>query len=40
MHAGSQHFLVSPGTAEACGPALAGLADGLTWEFMSLVPPA
>lgn len=39
MHAGSQHFLVSAGTAEACGRALAGLADGLTWEFMSLVPP-
>ena len=39
MHAGSQHFLVGPGTAEACGRALAGLADGHTWLFMSLVPP-
>ena len=39
MHAGSQHFLVGPGTGEACGRALAGLADGHTWEFMTLIPP-
>lgn len=39
MHAGSQHFLVGPNTAESCGRAMAGLADGHTWEFMTLVPP-
>jgi len=38
MHAGTQHVIASPPVYQALGRELAGLAEGHTWQFLSLAP--
>ena len=40
MHAGTQHVIASPPVYQALGRELAGLAEGHTWQFLSLAPPS
>jgi alkylation response protein AidB-like acyl-CoA dehydrogenase len=39
VHAGTQHFLVSPTVLQECGRELAGLASGETWTLLGLRKP-
>ena len=37
VHAGTQHVTSSPLVVQGCGRELAGLADGMVWQFLDLV---
>jgi alkylation response protein AidB-like acyl-CoA dehydrogenase len=38
MHAGTQHIVAAPPVFRAVGRELAGLASGMTWQFLDLAP--
>ena len=40
VHAGTQHVTSAPHVFQTCGRELAGLAPGLSWQFLDLVPAA
>ena len=40
MHAGTQHIIASPPVYQAVGRELAGLAEGQSWQFLTLADPA
>jgi alkylation response protein AidB-like acyl-CoA dehydrogenase len=39
MHAGTQHVVASPPVYQAVGRELSGMAEGHTWQFLTLVDP-
>lgn len=38
VHAGTQHITSGPGVRQSCGRELSGLASGMVWHFLDLVP--